>query len=165
MSETQHEGGCACGAVRYRVEGAPIFVNNCHCTLCQRQTGSTSVVNAFYETERFKLLAGELTVNVVPAGSGKPHEIHRCAKCGTAIFSHYPRLGALGLGLRVGTLDDSSAFKPDAAIFVANKMPWVSLPEGVPAFEQTYNPAEILPPERMARLKALADKARANQRA
>jgi len=66
----------------------------------------------------------------------------------------------LGLGLRVGSLDDSSSFRPDAAIFVANKMPWVALPEGVPAFEAAYNPAALLPPERMARLKTLADKAR-----
>lgn len=163
MSEPRFEGGCACGSVRYRVEGDPIFVNNCHCTLCQRQTGSTSVVNAFYETERFSLLSGALSMNTLPAGSGKPHEIHRCSACGTAIFSHYPRLGELGLGLRVGTLDDSSAFKPDAAIFTANKMPWVTLPENVPAFEAGYNPKDLLPPERLARLMRLVEKRAAQQ--
>ena len=163
MNDTTHEGGCACGAVRYRIEGAPIFVNNCHCTLCQRQTGSTSVVNAFYETEHFSLLSGALSVNAVPAGSGKPHEIHRCAQCGTAIFSHYPRLGELGLGLRVGTLDESGGFKPDAAIFTANKMKWVALPEGVPTFEAGYNPKDLLPPERLARLMALVEKRAAQQ--
>jgi hypothetical protein len=52
MAETVREGGCGCGHVRYRVEGEPIFVNNCHCRLCQQQTGSTSVVNAFFESER-----------------------------------------------------------------------------------------------------------------
>lgn len=52
MGEELREGGCGCGAVRYRVEGDPIFVNNCHCTQCQHQTGSTSVVNAFFESER-----------------------------------------------------------------------------------------------------------------
>jgi hypothetical protein len=51
------EGGCACGAVRYRVSGEPINVNNCHCRQCQCQTGSTSVVNAFFEAERVTHLA------------------------------------------------------------------------------------------------------------
>ena len=58
MADTVREGGCGCGQVRYRVEGEPIFVNNCHCRLCQQQTGSTSVVNAFFESERVTLLAG-----------------------------------------------------------------------------------------------------------
>lgn len=163
MSDTVHEGGCTCGALRYSIQGAPIFVNNCYCTLCQRQTGSTSVVNAFYETERFTLLSGALSMNSVPAGSGKPHEIHRCSACGTAIFSHYPRLGGLGLGLRVGTLDDSSTFKPDAAIFTASKMPWVALPDGVPAYEAAYNAKELLPEDRLARLMALVEKRAAQQ--
>src|SRR6187551_3379382 len=60
MAETVREGGCGCGHVRYRVEGEPIFVKNCHCRQCQQQTGSTSVVNAFFESERITPLQGEL---------------------------------------------------------------------------------------------------------
>ena len=82
MADAIREGGCGCGHVRYRVEGEPIFVNNCHCRLCQRQTGSTSVVNAFFESERVTLLEGELTDHTVTAGSGGPHVIRRCARCG-----------------------------------------------------------------------------------
>lgn len=52
MGETIHQGGCGCGHVRYEAQGHAIFVSNCHCTQCQHQTGSTSVVNAFYEAER-----------------------------------------------------------------------------------------------------------------
>jgi hypothetical protein len=148
-------GGCACGAVRYRVTGAPIFVNNCHCRLCQRQTGSTSVVNAFFENEALALIEGALTEHVVTAGGGGDHTICRCARCGTAMWSFYPRLGRLGFGLRVGTLDDPGRLRPDAAIFVADRMPWVALPDDIPRFETTYNPADLLPPERFARLKAM----------
>jgi hypothetical protein len=158
MTNTMREGGCGCGATRYRAEGEPIFVNNCHCTQCQHQTGSTSVVNAFFESERVTVLTGDLACNVVKAGSGGPHEIMRCAACGTALWSHYPRLGRLGLGLRVGTLDDAGAFRPDAAIFVSEAMPWVTLPAGIPAFERAYDYAQVLPPERMARLRALAER-------
>lgn len=165
MSDIKHHGGCACGAVRYQLDGPPIFVNNCHCTLCQRETGTTSIFNAFYETEKLTVLSGDVTTHETLTGSGKAQQVKRCARCGVAVFSHFPRLGAFGVAVRVGTLDTAHAFKPDAVIFSGNKMPWVALPDGVPAFEATYNPADVLPPERMARLKALADKARAAQSA
>jgi len=155
--ESVLSGGCACGAVRYEVRGAPIFVNNCHCTLCQKQTGSTSVVNMFFESDRLVQRSGATTRHVVKSGSGGDHPIMRCAACGTAMWSFYPRLGELGAGIRAGTLDEPGAVTPDAAIFVAHKMPWVTLPDGIPQFEATYNPAELLPPERFARLKALIE--------
>jgi hypothetical protein len=157
VGEMRLTGGCACGAVRYEVTAPPIFVNNCHCRLCQVQTGSTSVVNAFVEAEHLIQLSGETSRHVVKAGSGGDHVIVRCRECGTAIWSFYPRLGELGAGFRVGTLDDPSAVTPDALIFTESKMPWVAVPEGIPSFDKTYNPAELLPPERFARLRALID--------
>lgn len=161
--ETVRSGGCACGAVRYEISGEPIFVNNCHCTLCQKQTGSTSVVNMFLETERLSQLSGETTRHVVKSGSGKDHVIVRCAACGTALWSFYPRLGELGAGIRAGTLDDPGSVTPDAVIFTASKMPWVTLPEGLPHFEASYNAAELLPPERWARLRAMIERRAAQQ--
>lgn len=154
------EGGCGCGAVRYRIEGEPIFANNCHCRQCQQQTGSTSVVNAFFEMERVTLLAGELAENTVIAGSGGPHVIVRCRECGAALWSHYPAMGRLGAGVRVGTLDQPGSITPDAVIFTGEKMPWVALPEGIPAFETTYDFRKVLPAERLDRLRALSARAR-----
>jgi hypothetical protein len=69
----------------------------------------------------------------------------------------------LGLGLRIGTLDDPSAFKPYAAIFTPNKMPWVALPDGAPAFEAAYKAKELLPEERLAGLMALVERRAAQQ--
>ena len=155
MDETMREGGCGCGHVRYRVAGEPVFVNNCHCRQCQQQTGSTSVVNAFFEAERVTLRAGTLVENTVKAGSGGPHVINRCAECGSALWSFYPRLGRLGLGLRVGTLDDPGAFRPTAVIYTAEAMPWVSFPPDIPRFEANYNQAEVLPPGGRERMGAL----------
>jgi hypothetical protein len=163
MDEVAREGGCDCGAVRYRVVGEPIFTNNCHCRNCQQQTGGTSVVNAFFEAERITLLQGTLCDFGVIAGSGGPHIIHRCKRCGSALWSAYPRLGELGLGLRVGTLDDYGAFRPDAVIFTESAMPWVAFPEGIPAFPQTYDFREVLPPERAARLLALVERRKAGE--
>jgi hypothetical protein len=155
MTSKTLEGGCGCGAVRYRLTDEPILVNNCHCTLCQRQTGTGSAVNAFIENDRLEQLSGELSEYEFETGSGGIQTVIRCARCGTPLWSYYPRLGRKAAAVRVGTLDDPSAVKPDAAVHVADKPAWAALPEGVPAFEIGYSPAEILPEGRFARLKAL----------
>ena len=160
---TFREGGCACGSTRYRVEGEPVFVNNCHCRLCQRQPGSTSVVNAFYETERLTLVSGDLSDHPVPTGSGAMQVIRRCTVCGTALWSHYPRLGKLGAGVRVGTLDEPGSLRPDAIIFTESAMPWAAMPDDIPVFETVYNQMEVLPPDRVQRLKALIERRKAGE--
>ena len=158
MSDQTHTGACACGSLRYEAQGEPIFVNNCHCRLCQRQTGGTSVVNGFWESDRVTVIEGETSEDMVTAGSGGEHIICRCARCGTAVFSYYPRVGRLGTGIRIGSFDDPSPFTPTAAVFTAYKMPWVTLPEGIPAFAEYYNPKELFAPEQWARLAALVEK-------
>lgn len=158
MSDTLHTGGCACGALRYEVRGEPLFVNHCYCRLCQRQTGSIGVLNAFYESDRVTVTSGALSDFALKSGSGGEHIICRCSECGTALFSYYPRVGRLGTGIRVGTFDDPDAFTPTAVVFTESKLPWVALPEGIPAFEQYYNPFELLSQESVARLKALIEK-------
>jgi hypothetical protein len=152
-----HPGGCACGAVRYEARGEPIFVNHCYCRLCQRQTGSVGVLNAFYESDRVTVTQGELTEHTVEAGSGGDHTICRCSDCGTAVFSYYPRVGRLGTGIRVGSFDDPDAFTPTAIVFTESKMPWVTPPEGIPAFERYYVPNELLAPDKWGRLAALVE--------
>ena len=161
MSDRVREGGCGCGQVRYRVTGEPIFVNNCHCRQCQQQTGGTSVVNAFYEEERLEILEGDLTEHVVTAGSGGPHTICRCDNCGVALWSYYPRLGRLGVGIRVGTMDQKDSLTPVAAIFVSEKMPWVTLPQGLPHFDKTYDYRELLEADKIARMDEMIKRRKA----
>lgn len=132
-----------------------MMVHNCHCRLCQQQTGSTSVVNVFIESERVTLLSGALHKNTLTAGSGQAHDIFRCKACGTALWSQYPRLGTLAVGLRAGTLDDPDSVTPDVVIFTESKMPWVPLPEGIPAFEQYYDFAEVLSQDSQDRRTAI----------
>jgi hypothetical protein len=163
MTEIIREGGCGCGDVRYRIHGEPMMVHNCHCRLCQRQTGSTSVVNAFFECERVHLLEGELTEHQIAGGSGNAHTICRCKACGTALWSFYGRLGRLSYGVRVGTLSDPDSIRPDVVIFVESKMPWVTLPEGIPAFERYYDFREILAPDKLDRLMNLVGRRSAGE--
>jgi hypothetical protein len=157
MTSDALEGGCACGAVRYRLKDKPFIVHNCHCRLCQRQTGTGSAVNAFIESDRLERLSGELVEQEFATGSGGAQTVVRCASCGTPVWSFYPRLGRTVAAVRVGSLDNPSAAPPDVAIYVADKPDWAPLPEGIRAFDEFYNPAEVYPAESLARLKALLD--------
>lgn len=155
MTNKSHEGGCGCGAVRYRLTDDPIFVNNCHCRLCQRQTGTASAVNAFIETSQLQHLTGKLTEHEFGTGSGGTQTVVRCANCGTPLWSHFSGLDRKAAAVRVGTLDDPSAVRPDAVIYTDHKLAWVALPDGIPQFNAYYAYAERLPPDRLNRLKSL----------
>lgn len=151
---TALEGGCACGAVRYRLESAPMFVHCCHCLDCQRQTGSAFVLNALIEAARVALLAGEPTAVAVPTDSGKPHRIFRCPSCQIALWSEYGGRSQLRF-VRSGTLDAPAALQPDVHIYVRSKQPWLQLPAGVPAFEAYYDPKALWPAASLERRRAL----------
>jgi hypothetical protein len=148
------EGGCACGWVRYRLGSEPMIVHCCHCLDCQRQTGSAFVLNALIETDRVALLSGAPVALAVPTDSGRPHEIFRCPRCQTALWSDYGRRGVLRFG-RVGTLDDPSALQPDVHIYTRTKLPWVALPAGVPAFPAYYDSSKVWPAASLARRRAI----------
>jgi hypothetical protein len=147
---TPLDGGCACGAVRYRLETGPMFVHCCHCTDCQRQTGTAFALNALIETDRVTLLSGEPVAYAMPTDSGRPHRVFRCPACQTAVWSEYGGLAKLRF-VRVGTLDDPSALPPDIHIYTRSKLPWVALPEGVPAFEAYYSSRQVWPAESLER--------------
>ena len=148
------EGGCACGKMRYRLASQPMIVHCCHCRDCQRQTGSAFVLNALIETDRIEKLEGETNAVAVPTDSGRPHHIHRCPFCETAVWSHYGGRRAIAF-VRVGTLDDPSALPPDVHIYTRSKLPWVALPAGVPAFTEYYDLKTLWPPESLMRRKAI----------
>ena len=148
------EGRCACAAVRYRLTSRPMFVHCCHCRDCQRQTGSAFVLNALIETERVTLLSGNPEPVAVPTDSGRPHEIHRCPSCGVAVWSVYGGVRKL-LFVRVGTLDDPGALKPDVHIYVRSKLPWVALPQGIASFDAYYDSRKLWPPASLERRRAI----------
>ena len=147
-------GGCACGAIRYRLGSPPMFVHCCHCRNCQRQTGSGFVLNALIETDRIALLAGDPVPVAVPTDSGRPHRIFRCPGCGIAVWSEYGGVSALRF-VRVGSLDDPAVLVPDVHIYTRSKLPWVALPDGAPAFEAYYDSAKIWPAASLGRRRAI----------
>jgi hypothetical protein len=147
------EGGCACGAVRYRLTSDPLFIHCCHCLNCQRQTGSAFVINVLIEAERVQLLAGEPQQVDVPRDDGTTQRIWRCPTCQIAVFSRYTHPGMRFV--RGGTLDEPQAVTPDVHIFTRSKLPWVTLPDSVPSFEVFYDMRKLWPAASLERLEAL----------
>jgi hypothetical protein len=147
------EGGCSCGAVRYRLTSEPLFVHCCHCLNCQRQTGSAFVVNLLIEADRVEVVSGEPEPVDVPRDDGSSQRIYRCPTCRVALYSEYssPKLRYV----RAGTLDEPRGIEPDVHIFTRSKVGWVTLPESVPAVDVFYDRDELWPPESLARLESV----------
>ena len=134
------DGGCTCGQVRYRLLRRPMLVHCCHCRWCQRETGSAFVLNALIERDQLQVLQGRTGTVTVPTHSGRGQKIERCPHCQVALWSHYPGGGDAIAFVRVGTLDTPEALPPDTHIYTASRLPWVTIPEGVAAFAEFYDP-------------------------
>jgi hypothetical protein len=147
------EGGCACGEVRYRLASAPMFVHCCHCLNCQRHTGSAFVINLLIEAARVELPGGAPQPITMPLNGGSPNRIFRCPRCQVAVWSEYGGRSQV-LFVRGGTLDTPSAVSPDVHIYTRSKLPWVRLPESVPAFEAYYDPKKLWPAASQERRRA-----------
>ena len=130
-----------------------MFVHCCHCLNCQRQTGTAFVLNMLIEASRVELLGGIPSPVAVPRENGL-HRIFRCPTCQVAVWSEYGGRSEV-LFVRAGTLDDPAAVSPNVHIYTRSKLPWITLPASVPAFEEYYETAKLWPPESLARRKAL----------
>jgi len=151
------EGGCTCGAVRYRIEAEPLIVHCCHCRWCQRETGSAFVLNALVEADRVSV-HGAFDLVHTPSASGRGQRIARCPTCRVALWSHYPGGGDALRFVRVGTLDRPDRFPPDVHIYTASKQPWIALPEGARVFAEFYDPQVEWPAASLARVRAAKER-------
>ena len=149
------EGGCTCRFVRYRMKTPPMWVNCCHCTWCQRETGSAFAINALIEADRVEVTQGEVEVINTPSNSGKGQKIARCPRCHVALWSNYAGAGDTVRFVRVGTLDEPARTPPNIHIFTTTKQPWVVLPPSMPAVPEYFKAAELWPKESLERRAAL----------
>jgi hypothetical protein len=155
-SNDTFDGGCTCGHVRYRMTSRPMWVNACHCTWCQRETGAAFATNALIEADRVEL-TGEGAPEAVdtPSASGKGQKIWRCPNCKVAVWSNYAGAGDKVRFVRLGTLDAGHGIAPNIHIFTSTKQPWVVLPTGMPAVPEFFSAKEFWPPESQERFTAL----------
>jgi hypothetical protein len=120
------EGGCQCGAVRYRLTAAPLSVYNCHCRDCQRTSGATNEMSMPIRRETLEPLSGELAAYDKTADSGRVVRQLRCAICGTKVWNEPQSSPALRI-LKPGTLDDPSWAVPIGNIWTQSRAPWIAI--------------------------------------
>ena len=144
------EGGCACGAIRYKLTNTPLVVHACHCRDCQRLSGTAFATNIWIERKFVEPGPTAPASYRLAGGSGQPHDVFFCARCGTTVWSGYHPV-PWALFVRAGTLDAPDAVKPDLHIFTRTKVPWLQLPVGAQAFDSFYKLDEVWPAESLER--------------
>ncbi len=131
-------GGCLCGAVRYESGGEPLYSLLCHCRDCQHQSGSAYVAAMRVPAVRFRLTRGEPKLYVSTSDAGNAVTRAFCPECGCPLFIRVSARPEI-VGLRVGSLDDPSEFRPEADIFVKSAQPWDHMNPDLPK-HPTYPP-------------------------
>lgn len=118
------EGGCACGAVRYELTAPPIAVYACHCSDCQKITGSAFSMAMPVFRKHLRILRGNPRLWIRTAQSKRRIPQRFCADCGTRLFTE-PDGQPPTYTLRPGTLDDTSWLKPVAVFWRRSAQPWI----------------------------------------
>ncbi len=130
-------GGCGCGAVRFELDAPPSVAVFCHCTRCQRRSGTNAGASARVDPETFRLVAGEEQLRGWQAGSGLEKVF--CAQCGSGVLARRPDDGGV-MVVRMGAFDGDPGVRPSAHQYTAYAAAWQPIPDdGLPRF-----------PERMA---------------
>lgn len=128
-------GGCGCGAVRFEVTAPLVGANYCHCTRCQRRSGTAASANARPEPGSFRLLCGEDALRAWSPASG--WEKLFCANCGSAVFSRDPQ-DHERMSIRLGAFDADPGIRPRVRQFVAYAAAWETIPnDGLPRHEES----------------------------
>ncbi|MFL0809420.1 MAG: GFA family protein [Agarilytica sp.] len=154
MSDQQPiTGTCSCGETQYELLDSPMFVHCCHCTWCQRETGSAFALNALIEATLVNITKGHPECVHTPSNSGQGQDITRCTHCKTAIWSNYAAANKAVNFVRVGTLDAPSSFPPDIHIFTSTKQDWVLLDDRVPIMSEYYQAKTVWPEASKIRYK------------
>ena len=116
-------GGCLCGAVRYEVSGEPARTMVCSCKNCQKTSGSALSTIALFTRDNLSI-EGELKGYEYPGDSGNKLEINFCPNCGSPVILNIPAMPGL-VSIKVGSMDDTSWFKPQANIWTDSAQDWM----------------------------------------
>ncbi len=126
-------GGCLCGAVRYEIDGEPIFSGHCHCVDCQKVTGTGHISVVAVPSSALKV-TGETTSYAVTADSGQPYIRHFCPKCGSVVYGAPTSMPGVNT-VPAGTLDDTTLFVPQMVVYTKSRPAWDKIDSGLPEFE------------------------------
>ena len=127
-------GSCGCGAVRFEISAPLVAAAYCHCTRCQRRTGTAAQASALLEPGSLKLLSGQEHLESWYPGEGLEKVF--CSACGSALFARDRETGAITI-VRLGAIDGDPGVRPAAHQFVAYAAPWEPIPDdGLPRFPE-----------------------------
>lgn len=129
------ESGCLCGRVRYSADVEPAFVGLCHCTDCQRFSGSAFATVVGMPASALTV-TGSLRTFTKAGDSGRPMHRRFCPDCGSGVLDEADALPGIVM-VNVGTLDDRSWVKPGSEIYCASAQPWVQLGGEMKRFAKT----------------------------
>jgi hypothetical protein len=155
-------GGCTCGSVRYRLLTSPLFCYACHCTSCQKSTGSAFALHLSIESYNISIISRSkpslvsLSPNHSP--STKTSQRALCPHCGTVFWSHDNPWGYAVSDVRIGTLDFPGIMEPDVHSFVGSKLGWVGLPPGAKTAVGHYEYEALWPKSSLRRLEACLER-------
>ena len=140
----ERQGGCVCGAVRYVTRGDPERVTACHCTWCQRRTGSAFGVEAVFKPKNVTLSGDTLRFyRHVSDESGRWLEQDFCSRCGTNLGIRLEAAPGIRT-IAAGTFDDASWLKAKEHgfryVFMRSKQDWSDVPDGAEAYEKHFRP-------------------------
>ena len=131
-----HQGGCACGAIRYQVRGDPEICQICHCRFCQRRLGSAFGTVAYFDESNVTFLQGELSQYEHRSDeTGRWLRMQFCPHCGTTV-THTVQIRPGLRAIALGTLDDPEWPQIQRHIWIQSKRSWVSIPTGMTVFPQ-----------------------------
>lgn len=129
------EGGCYCGAVRYRAEGEPIIKAECFCRECQHITGGGSLFAMAMPADGFAIIAGA-TKSFTRSDILDAVTREFCPTCGTHMISRAPAMPSAVI-LKVGSFDDPALFGgPESANFTCDAQPWHNIPDSIPVYRK-----------------------------
>jgi hypothetical protein len=127
-------GGCLCGGVRFEVSEPLVSSGYCHCTRCQRRTGTAASVSARIAPGSLRVVSGdELIRSYVPdEGFAKVF----CSACGSALWSRHPDDSDF-ISIRLGAFDEDPGIRPEYRQFVAYAAAWEDIPDdGLPRYPE-----------------------------
>ncbi|MEE9319968.1 MAG: GFA family protein [Granulosicoccus sp.] len=133
-------GNCLCGAVSYTCEAEPVFAGNCHCNHCKKSSGSGYAPTLFFP-ESSVSVSGEVKYFDSKGESGKTVSRGFCPQCGSQLFGKPGAMPGV-LGIRAGTLEDTSAYKPQMEIFTSRAAVWACMDQDLPKFPEMPPPPQ-----------------------
>ncbi|MDQ4029903.1 MAG: GFA family protein [Actinomycetota bacterium] len=135
MSNLPLTGGCLCGGVRFEVMEPLVSASYCHCTRCQRRTGTAASPQARIVPESLRVLAGDELLRAYEPGDGFAKVF--CSACGSALWSRHPQDGAI-MSVRLGAFDSDPGIRPAYRQYVAYAAPWEPIPDdGLPRYPES----------------------------